>query len=256
MTSPESVVTGYLAAADAALPGLLTRVHGYGSLALDDWHPGVSDVDLLVLTARPLDGPTLDALAGVHAALPEPPTLDVVYAPVDWTVELPDDQRATPYLLDGVLHRDEPCGNLTPVLWHCVARYGRVFRGPAPDWRVDPDRVRRYTLDNLRGYWQPAAGWGRATLAEADLAAPLPGDGVEWVALGPPRLHYTLATGNITSKSGAAAYVARHFPEYAELAARCAARRRGEPVQFTVGDRLAAADLADAVIEDAWNRWG
>jgi Nucleotidyltransferase domain len=256
MTSPESVVQAYLSAADAALPGMITGVYGYGSLVLDDWHPGVSDVDLLALTDGPLDTAALDGLAKIHAELDERPAVDVVYVPQSWaTGDLPDDQRPTPFSLDGALYRDEPCGGLTPIIWLTAARYGRTFRGPAPEWTVDPERVRRYNLDNLRSYWAREAGWWRAALDGADPALELPGERVEWLVLGPPRLHYTLATGAVTSKSGAAQHVAGYFPDFAELAARCAARRRGEPVSFTAADQLAAIALTDAITADAWHRW-
>jgi hypothetical protein len=120
---------------------------------------------------------------------------------------------------------------------------------------VAPERVRRYSLDNLRSYWAREAGWWRAALDGVDAAQELPGERVEWLTLGPPRLHYTLTTGGVTSKSGAAQHVAGYFPDYAELAARCAARRRGEPVSFTVADQRATIELTDALIAAAHRRW-
>ena len=256
MATPESVVQAYLRAADAALPATITGVYGYGSMVLDDWRPEISDVDLLVLTDGPLGNGALDALAKIHAELDPRPAVDVVYVPQSWTTgDPPDDQRPTPFSLDGVVHRDEPCGNLTPIIWLTVARYGHTFRGPEPEWSVDAARVRRYNLVNLDEYWAREAGWWRAALEGADPTEELPGDRVEWLVLGPPRLHYTLVTGGVTSKSGAAQHVAGHFPEYAELAARCAARRRGEPVTFTVADQRAAIELTDAVIAHAWRNW-
>jgi hypothetical protein len=77
-----------------------------------------------------------------------------------------------------------------------------------------------------------------------------------WVVLGPPRLHYTLATGDITSKAGAGGYLAAQFPQYAELALRTVAGRRGELVEYTAADALLAADMIDTLTDDAWKRWG
>jgi hypothetical protein len=37
------------------------------------------------------------------------------------------------------------------------------------------------------------------------------------------------------------------------LAVTC---RDGEPIEFVAADALAAADLIDAVVDDAWVRWG
>jgi hypothetical protein len=46
---------------------------------LGDWQAGRSDLDLLVVTDRPLDGDVLDSLAAPHAAAPERPHLDAIY---------------------------------------------------------------------------------------------------------------------------------------------------------------------------------
>jgi len=258
MTAAEDAVRAYLDAADERVPGLVTGVYGYGSLALDDWRPGVSDVDLLIITSRPCSAADLDALESAHTAIPASPPLDVVYVPASWLElsPLPDDQRATPYWLEGVLHRDEECGLLTPVMWSQVTRYGQVFRGKPLTVAVDPERVRRYNLENLRSYWATFPGWLRTSLSEADPGAPFDPTMLAWVVLGPPRLHYTLATGDITSKAGAGGYLAGQFPQYAELALGTVAGRRGEPVGYTVADALLAADMIDTLTDDAWKRWG
>jgi hypothetical protein len=74
---------------------------------------------------------------------------------------------------------------------------------------------------------------------------------VVWLTLGAARLHATLATGRILSKTASGAYVVEHFPAYAELAGRCMAWRAGEDVPFTMGDGLAAAGLVRAVVSAA-----
>jgi hypothetical protein len=56
-------------------------------------------------------------------------------------------------------------------MWLQVARYGRCFRGEPLTGAVDPERVRRYNLDNLRSYWQGEAVWVRGGLAERDPAS-------------------------------------------------------------------------------------
>jgi hypothetical protein len=256
--APDDLVRAYLATLDEHLPGRVTGVYGYGSLALDDWRPGISDLDLLVLTEGALGAAELDTLAAVHAALPAAPQLDVVYGPRSWLAgpELPDDERAAPHHLAGTLHRDTPCGQLTPVLWLTLARYGRVFRGGPLELAVDPGRVRDYNLDNLRGYWHREAQWPAALLADADPTGEVPAEPVLWLVLGPPRLHFTLATGDVISKTGAGGYLAAQFPHWAELAGRAVAHRAGEHVTFTVADALAAGAAADAVITDATHRWG
>jgi hypothetical protein len=84
--------------------------------------------------------------------------------------------------------------------------------------------------------------------AQAPADQPVEPDWVVWVMLGPARLHYTIATGDIIAKPDVAGYIAKEFPEWTELAARAAAHRRGEPASFTAADLLAAADHVDAVV--------
>jgi hypothetical protein len=71
-------------------------------------------------------------------------------------------------------------------------------------------------------------------------------------ALGPGRLHHTVATGGIISKTASADYTARLFPEFAGLLARAKAWRHGDDsVTFTRTDALATLDLVEAVAADA-----
>ena len=69
--------------------------------------------------------------------------------------------------------------------------------------------------------------------------------------LGAPRLHATLATGEVISKTAAGAYAADRFPAYAELAGRCVAWRAGADDAFDTRDGLAAAALVRAVVASA-----
>jgi hypothetical protein len=75
-------------------------------------------------------------------------------------------------------------------------------------------------------------------------------------ALGPARLHYTLAHADITSKSGAGEWVVATFPAYRELAERSIRWRAGEPETFTARDIMKAGELTNLIVDDAWRRWG
>ena len=59
------------------------------------------------------------------------------------------------------------------------------------------------------------------------------------------------STGRVLSKTATGAYVAEHFPAYAELAKRCVAWRAGDDVDFTVADAAAAAALIRDVVSAA-----
>jgi hypothetical protein len=140
-----------------------------------------------------------------------------------------------------------------------LTRYGLAVRGEAVadlGLTVDLDALRRYNLDNLREYWLPLAEEVAVATSDLDADAPVPPDPVAWIALGPARLHYTLARHNVVSKAGVVSYLAEVFPEWAPLAERAAQWRSGEPVAFVAADLRAAAAATNAIAEDASRRFG
>ncbi|MEU8820121.1 nucleotidyltransferase domain-containing protein [Actinoplanes sp. NPDC048796] len=252
MLAPD-VAHRYLALADDRLPGFVTGLHLVGSAAIGAWQPGVSDVDAVILTSRPASTEDLAVMAAIHTEVGEP-HFDGVYLSPELASTWPDDRRVAPFAVGGALVTDRPCGELTPVVWLILRKYGVAVRGPAPDVRVDHGNLRRYLLDNLGGYWLTQA----ARIAEALPAITdevIDPDVVTFHVLGPARLHYTLAYGDIISKSAAGDYLAKLFPAYADLAARAIRRRAGEPEVFTRADLAAAGQSVTAVVEDAQRRF-
>ncbi|MET8835723.1 nucleotidyltransferase domain-containing protein [Micromonospora sp. NPDC004540] len=255
----EELIRRYLHAVDEALPGYVRALYLVGSAALGAWQPGASDIDTVILTSRAATGDDLAQLARIHAGMPRPPHFDGVYLEPALARSWPADRRAVPFVVNGELRTDEPCGELTPVLWLTLRRHGIPVRGPAVaelGVRVDPEQLRRYNLDNLRDYWQSTVATVPAELAGVDPATVMDGGIVSWFVLGPARLHYTLAHGDVISKAAAGDHLAALFPEYARLARRAVGWRAGEAEQFTAADLVAAVDSVNAVAEDAWRRFG
>ncbi|MEV4349970.1 nucleotidyltransferase domain-containing protein [Actinoplanes sp. NPDC049596] len=251
----QDVAHRYLKLADDRRPGLVTGLYLVGSAALGAWQPEHSDVDAVILTSRETAPEDLAALAGIHSELGRP-FFDGVYLSPALAGIWPDDRRPVPFAVDGVLVTDRPCGELTPVVWLVLRKYGIAIRGAAdPGVRVDHENLRRYLLDNLRDYWQDMAAQITAAVP-AITGEAVDADSVVWVVLGPARLHYTLVYGDVIAKAAAGGYLAKRFPEYADLAARAVRHRAGHPQQFTPADLAAAAEAADAVAGDAHRRFG
>jgi hypothetical protein len=95
----------------------------------------------------------------------------------------------------------------------------------------DPAALMTWTNNNLDAYWRRMLAPG-SWLTRRGGVAGLTAYACDWCVLGVSRLHYTLATGNITSKDGAgvhaqAAFAAQWQPVIAEsLRIRRAERRR------------------------------
>lgn len=254
----------YLAALDAALPGIACGIYLTGSAALGDWQAGRSDLDILTVTRQRLDDAELTALEALHSRLPGRPYRDAVYIPAGAVgarpasaagedVPAPDGPVRFPSAVDGVFQRARYVPD--PVLWATLDRHGLSVRGAPPGaLRAGPgqDWLREWNHGNLQSYWRPWAANARAAMAGHDPARPLPAQAVTWAALGPGRLHATITTGEIISKSAAAGYTARLLPQRGELLARAKASRLGDDSgRFTVADGRAACDLIDAVVSHA-----
>ncbi|MGN7799112.1 aminoglycoside adenylyltransferase domain-containing protein [Leifsonia sp. 22587] len=63
------------------------------------------------------------------------------------------------------------------------------------------------------------------------------------MALGPIRLVATIETGDVLSKTAAAAFAAERWPEHAELLERVVRDRAGERQEFTAADGREALTL-------------
>jgi hypothetical protein len=258
-----ALITQYFGEVDAALPGFVEGLYVVGSIALGAWQLGPSDVDSLILTSRAVDADELAVLAKIHAGMPAGPYFDGVYLDRDTFSARPIDRRVVPFLVNGQFCTDKPCGELNPVVWLILQRYGLPVRGPAVadlGLEVDLGALRRFNLNNLQTYWAPLADEVRAALRglpddEPADATECTGEDVVWCVLGPARLHFTLANNDVIPKVGAGAYLAEVVPAYGPLADRAVRWRQGEPVTFTVADARAAADSIDAVVADAVQRW-
>jgi len=146
--------------------------------------------------------------------------------------------------------------DVNPVTWQVLARHGIALRGPERDRlriHTDPVELRAWVRGNLNSYWPR---WvERARRPGPSRAAML---GQRFVAAGvldAPRLHYTLATGEITSKEAAGAYALEVFePRWRPVIEDALAYWREAPsppacAGHPVRRRRDAADFVSAVID-------
>lgn len=195
-------IDGYVRAVDDAVPDLVDGLYVTGSIPLDDYWPAVSDIDLVAVCRTTPTELQLDALSTIH--LPAHPSVDVLYVTRD---DLARDPRelSPPHSLRGVFKRDGG-GNANPSTWRSLPTSIPV-RGPQltdEDIWFNADALRRWNLANLDSYWAgKVSEWRRIRPTESFLRHP---DGLQWLVLGVPRLHYTITTLDVTSKTGAGQY--------------------------------------------------
>ncbi|HLI01014.1 MAG TPA: aminoglycoside adenylyltransferase domain-containing protein [Acidimicrobiales bacterium] len=244
----QQVVTRYLDAIDAARSGLIEGLYLIGSVALDDYRPRTSDVDFIAVAARPADDEAA-ALRAARARVADEAGLP----PFEGIYVTYDQLRASPSASSpGLFHHDgklQSGPNMRgPVEWATLARHGLVLRGRAPaDIGVhdDPDQLVAWTLGNLESYWTPWVERARDHSTQTAMAL-LTDWGVAWGVLGVSRLHYTLATGQITSKTGAGRHALDAFSEEWHPIITEALRCRPMPLAFPDAVDEAAARRDEA----------
>ncbi len=251
--TPLSLARRHAALVEQHLPGLLVGVYLVGSASSGDHHHGRSDVDTVAVVRRPLGTRDADALRAVHDALaPEAvgTAYDTTYVPAGWLAAPPREEAVTPFSLDGVLHLGEPAFAVNPVTWVELEEATVVSGPPTSALGVADVRgpLREWTMRNLRSYWAPSAARVREVLSGRPTDQEAAAEVVVWHVLGAPRLHATLATGRVVSKTAAGDHAAATWPQHAALCRRAQAWRAGDDVRFTTADGLEAADLVDAVV--------
>ncbi|CAM5484484.1 hypothetical protein ADK78_04910 [Kitasatospora aureofaciens] len=213
--SVKAVAHDFLSHADRLCPGLVEGLYLTGSVALGDFRPGRSDIDYVAVSGRRPSEADVAALERAHAATRarhRRPYFDGVH--VTWS-DLAGSSADCAGAARTHMGRFRAGGGfeVNPVTWSVLAKHAVPVRGPAPgefDVAVDAAALRDWTRENLDTYW---CGWQQAhgkPLSVRGVWA-LGGRAIAWGVLGVTRLHYTLATGEITSKGGAGHYALRTF---------------------------------------------
>jgi hypothetical protein len=258
----EEAAARYLASADRLLPGRVTALYLTGSAALGAFRPGRSDVDLVAVVDG--DGDlrrlrTLHLRAGVAEATtalarrhgPLTGTCNVVFVRAD------DLGRPVTEITPVASHvgHEFHAGvafDVNPVTWKVLAERGIPIRGPAPEeLRLDPQPgvLRAWNLANLESYWRP---WAERLLRRRTTLRPR--WTCAWGALGPPRLHHTVTTGEVVAKEEAGAYALDAFDRrWHPLIRDAIAYRERRPRDRSVPWRD-TAEFALTVVEDAARR--
>jgi hypothetical protein len=137
--------------------GLVDALWVGGSLATGDYVPGVSDIDLVAVTPRPLTGESLERVVQIHEELDAGPAKGM-----DLGCQYADIERLS---VDAVEHPTWTHGELVDRSVSLVTRaelvlHGFPILGPAPSQLlppVTPDDVRAAARAELVGYWSYAA---------------------------------------------------------------------------------------------------
>ena len=242
---PRDAAEDLLARLDRVVPGRIEGFYVVGSASMGAFRSGRSDVDFVAIVDGDFRPAELRRLRAMHVG--------------GWVSALIDDtvlRQRWPLVCNGVylkagdlsrspLEVTPLAGHVTgrfraaprtgfdvnPVTWYVLAHHGIALRGPGRDhlevW-TDEAELRAWALANLNSYWRRWAARVRPVGLSIRGVPPrrLAASGV----LGAPRLHYTIATGEIATKEAAARYALEVFdPRWHGLIEDAIAFWRGEP---------------------------
>jgi hypothetical protein len=221
-----SPVHRYLKLADGLLPEKIAGFYVAGSVALGAYRLGRSDIDFVAL----LDGATsraeLSRLRLLHAISTASTGCEAirngrsVFSGTCNGVFVRSDDLNTP--VSKIVPVASHCGErfsvgrdskINPVDWKVLAEHGVSVRGPLPDslgLLPEPQLLDAWNRENLRTYWQPLAEQLLTARGRSGMRF-RPRWFTAWGVLGAPRLHYTIATGNVASKEAAGEYALDTF---------------------------------------------
>ncbi|MBB4933801.1 putative nucleotidyltransferase [Lipingzhangella halophila] len=256
----QALAEAFLHHVDYEAPGLVEGLYLTGSVALDDFRPHSSDVDFVVVAGRRLTGTDRDALRRAHArtrAFFPRPQFNGIHVAWDDLTEDPMACGPVASVLAGRF-RNRAGADVNPVTWHVLAERGVTIRGPLPvELNVWDEResLRAWSLGNLDEQWRRWRAKAGRLVTPRGLAA-LGSLAPSWSVLSVSRLHFTLCTGEITSKSGAGRYALHAFPErWQQIVNECLRVRhnttRPSLYESALARRRAALDYIEMVLDDA-----
>jgi Domain of unknown function (DUF4111) len=247
------VTSHFLAEIDVRAPGLVSGLWLHGSLCWGEFFAN-SDVDFVAgLTRTPLRA-DLIALKASHVrtrAVHPQLTFNGFHLPTQDLSRNPRSIVSQPVFYDGKF-RDWGNEDIHIVTWHELDERGITVRGTLPTVYTNAAELHDYSRENLNSYW-------RSVLQRMQRAGSArTGAHVEhtvWTVLGVARLHHLLATGQMTSKSGAGRYVIESLDNRWSLIAQEALRGRESPQDPSLYSDVAhrgedATDFLSWVIED------
>ncbi|HWR22584.1 MAG TPA: aminoglycoside adenylyltransferase domain-containing protein [Feifaniaceae bacterium] len=194
----------------------LIGVYLTGSVVLDGFHEGKSDVDCTVLLRLPPGAHELEKLEKIHRKLAvryRKIPIESQYITIDNIGREEAETELFYSFHDGKLALGT--FNANPITWYTLKKYGKAVWGVSVEdlpVQTTIKDVTSYVRSNVRTYW---TNWKRLAQVPFSLrrAYSLTDRAVEWCVCGITRMFYTCMEDDIASKDKALEYGIVRLPE-------------------------------------------
>jgi hypothetical protein len=242
---PRDAAEDLLARLDRAVPGRIEGFYVVGSASMGAFRPGRSDVDFVAIVDGDFRRAELRRLRALHVGRGTSALIHDAALRRRWPLVCNGVYLKAGDLSHSPLEVTPLAGHVTgrfrvasregfdvnPETSYVLAHHGVPLRGPDRDRLqiyADDAELRALVLANLNSYWRrwvsPVRPVGQSIRGVPPRRVAASG------VLGAPRLHYTIATGDIATKEAAARYALEAFdPRWHGLIEEAIAYWRGEP---------------------------
>jgi hypothetical protein len=243
-----AVLHAFTTQAQAILGAHFVGLYLSGSLAVGDFDPRSSDIDFVVVTDAPLPADRVAALRAMHARFadgesPWAEKIEAVYIPQDALQDgAPPDARY-PILEKGDTLALAPLEDGWPVQVYTLREHGVAVAGPDPRSLIPPVDP---AAMNRAGHGIAAQWLDQARTDPSWLDWLRPRQHQAFVVLTLCRLLYTLETGGVISKPGAARWGEQRLgPQWAGLIAQAVAGQHaaGDTTDHDMAETVALVAL-------------
>ncbi|QFK70544.1 DUF4111 domain-containing protein [Pradoshia sp. D12] len=220
----ETILNEYEGLFNEYLPNELEGLYLHGSIALDAFEKGKSDIDFISVTSRHFTEDEAGILSKIHRMIAQKyktPEMDGVYITWGDLGKVNNNHQNHFYYNSGNLSFG-PYFNFNPVTWTLFAKKGITVLGPASsDFELEfrSKQLQSYVFANMNTYWGDRVQWLESSFDELlNMPAHDIREEIEWTVLGLLCQYYTLAEDDIISKTGAGRYGLSHMPkEYHQI---------------------------------------